>query len=204
MNRSQKNWPQLLDVAQFCFNSQLSSSTGKSPFEVVTGRSPRLPHIVAEYGGKNPKAFLFSQQWEKNIDIARAYLEKACKRMKKWADKGRRPLEFQVGDKVLLKLTAEQFWFIKRHDQRLLRKYEGPFVVTAKVGRASYRINPPEWLKVHPVFHVSCLKPYHEDQINLDRNQPSRPAINFKPAKRPEVEAILADREIVVNRQPRR
>ena len=37
VNANQKNWAQLLDVAQFCFNARKSSSTNQSPFEVVTG-----------------------------------------------------------------------------------------------------------------------------------------------------------------------
>ena len=53
VNVNQKNWPQLLDVAQFYFNAQKSSSTNKSPFEIVNGQQPLLPHKVAEYNGKN-------------------------------------------------------------------------------------------------------------------------------------------------------
>lgn len=37
-----------------------------------------------------------------------ACLDKAIRRMKKYADKGRRPMEFMVGDKVMLKLTPEE------------------------------------------------------------------------------------------------
>ena len=83
VNANQKNWPQLLDVAQFYFNAQKSSSTNKSPFEIVTGQQPLLPHIVDEYSIKNPRAFNFTKEWKKNTEIARAYLEKASKRMKK-------------------------------------------------------------------------------------------------------------------------
>ena len=43
------------------------------------------------------------------MEIAKAYLEKAVGRMKEWADKERRPLEFNVGDMVMVKLTREQF-----------------------------------------------------------------------------------------------
>ena len=51
---NQKNWPPLLDVAQFCFNAKKSSSTNKSPFEIVTGQQPSLPHISTEpYKGKS-------------------------------------------------------------------------------------------------------------------------------------------------------
>ncbi|KAL0532578.1 hypothetical protein IC582_031283 [Cucumis melo] len=95
VNARQKNWVQLLDVAQFCFNAQTSSSTGRSPFEIVSGRQPVLPHLVDHpFAGKNPQALNFTKEWRQTNDIARAYLEKASRRMKKWADKKRRPLEF--------------------------------------------------------------------------------------------------------------
>ena len=86
---NQKNWPLLLDMAQFCFNVRKSSSTNKSPFEIVTGQQPSLPHISTEpYKGKSPRAFNLTKEWRQNTEIARAYLGKDSKRMKKWADKG--------------------------------------------------------------------------------------------------------------------
>ena len=53
VNANQKNW-HLLDVAQFCFDAQKSSSTNKSPFEIVIGQQPLLPHTMDDYSGKNP------------------------------------------------------------------------------------------------------------------------------------------------------
>ena len=90
-NANQKNWPQLLDIAQFCFNAQKISSTNKSPFEIMNGQQPLLSHTMDEYSGKNPRAFNFTKEWKKNTEIAQAYLEKASKRIKKWVDHGRRP-----------------------------------------------------------------------------------------------------------------
>ncbi|KAA0064236.1 reverse transcriptase [Cucumis melo var. makuwa] len=133
VNARQKNWVQLLDVAQFCFNAQASSSTRRSPFEIVSGRQPILPHLVDHpFAGKNPQALNFTKEWKQTNDIARAYLEKASKRMKKWADKKRRPLEFRAGDQVLIKLRPEQVRFRGRKNQRLVRKYEGSVEVLKK------------------------------------------------------------------------
>ncbi|KAA0062304.1 reverse transcriptase [Cucumis melo var. makuwa] len=81
-----------------------SSSTGRSPFEIVLGRQP-FDHPYVE---KNPQAHNFTKEWKQTDDIARAYLEKASRRMKKWADKKRRPLEFRVRDQILIKLRPEQ------------------------------------------------------------------------------------------------
>ena len=61
----QKNWIQLLDVAQFCFNCQTSSYMGKSPFEIVSGRQPALPHIIDHsYVVKHPQAQNFTREWK--------------------------------------------------------------------------------------------------------------------------------------------
>ena len=74
----------LLDAAQICFNAQKSSSTNKSHFEIVTGQQLLLPHTVdIDQSTKSPQAKGFSQEWKRNIEIARSYLEKAQKRYKK-------------------------------------------------------------------------------------------------------------------------
>ena len=200
----QRNWSQLLDVAQFCFNAHTSSSTGKSPFEIVCGRQPVLPHLVDHpYAGKNPQAHNFTREWKQTTDIARASLEKASKRMKKWADKKRRPLELRVGDQVLIKLRPGQIRFRGRKDQRLVRKYEGPVEVLKKVGNTSYKVALPTWMKIHPVIHVSNLKPYYQDPDDMQRNAIARPAINLSQKESKEVEEILAER-VRMGRRPTR
>ena len=101
INARQKNWVQMLDVAQLSFNWQQSSLTGKTPFEIVCGRQPLMPHVIDHpYGGRSPQAYNFTKEWKQTSKIARAraYLEKVYRRMKKWADRKRRALEFQDGD----------------------------------------------------------------------------------------------------------
>ena len=108
VNANQKNQVQLLDVAQLYFNSQKSSSANKRPFEIVTSQQPLMPHTIDEpYTGKSPRAYNFTKEWKQGNEVVRAYLEKASKRMKKQAYQGRRLLEFQVGNLVLMKLTPE-------------------------------------------------------------------------------------------------
>lgn len=103
MSDNQKHWAKLLDVAQFPFNLQRNKSTRKSPFEIVIGQQPITPHALAtRYGGKSLAAFRFAKAWHKQAELARTYLNKASKRMKKCTDKRRRHIEFQVGDLVLV------------------------------------------------------------------------------------------------------
>ena len=123
--------------------------------------------------------------------------------MKKWADKKRRPLELRVGDQVLIKLRPGQIRFRGRKDQRLVRKYEGPVEVLKKVGNTSYKVALPTWMKIHPVIHVSNLKPYYQDPDDMQRNAIARPAINLSQKESKEVEEFLAER-VRMGRRPTR
>jgi hypothetical protein len=83
----QRDWAKLLDIAQFSYNLQRSEATSKSPFEVVMGQQPLTPNAIASsYTGNNPSAYKFAKEWHEEADITRACLDKAAKRMKKWAD----------------------------------------------------------------------------------------------------------------------
>lgn len=80
----QRDWAFMLDVAhQNSYNLQKNESTGHSPFELATGQQPLTPHTLeAKYTGQS--AFHFAKGWHEKNDLARAYLNKAAKRMKKW------------------------------------------------------------------------------------------------------------------------
>ncbi|KAK3007812.1 hypothetical protein RJ639_015204 [Escallonia herrerae] len=204
VSATQKNWVKLLDVAQLCFNSRKSSSTGKSAFEIVNGQQPLLPHTVnVPNAGKSPRAISFSEEWRQNIDLAHSYLEKAARRMKKHADKNRRSQEFNVGDKVMVKLLQQDRKFLRGRDSRLLQKYEGPLTIVKKIGKMAYKVDPPHWWsrQLHPVFHVSMLKPFYEDTADPSRGQIKRQGLKPKAAGKRVAEAILNDRVIIASRK---
>ncbi|XP_074297249.1 uncharacterized protein LOC141627954 [Silene latifolia] len=102
-----------------------------------------LPQIADTYGGRTKKAHEYVKEWNVNAEIARAYLEKASRRMKKWADQNRRPREFKVGDMVMVKLNKEQMRFLRGRDKRLVRKYEGPIQVIKRIGEVAYNLDRP-------------------------------------------------------------
>nr|GEV57982.1 putative reverse transcriptase domain-containing protein [Tanacetum cinerariifolium] len=86
-------------------------------------------------------------------------LVSARDRQKSYAKVRRRPLEFQVGDKVMLKVSSwkEVISFGKRG--KINPRYIGPFKILAKVGTVAYRLELPEQLsRVHSTFYVSNLK----------------------------------------------
>ncbi|GJU51438.1 putative reverse transcriptase domain-containing protein [Tanacetum coccineum] len=108
---------------------------------------------------------------EKIIQIKQR-MQAARDRQKSYADLKRKPMEFQVGDKVMLKVSP---WkgvvrFGKRG--KLNPRYVGPFKVIERVGEVAYKLELPEELsRVHNTFHVSNLKKCHADEplaVSLD------------------------------------
>ncbi|GJT79709.1 hypothetical protein Tco_1054051 [Tanacetum coccineum] len=92
-------------------------------------------------------------------------MQAAHDRQKSYADLKRKPMEFEVGDKVMLKVSP---WkgvvrFGKRG--KLNPKFVGPFKVIKRVGDVAYKVELPEELsRVHNTFHVSNLKKCHADE----------------------------------------
>nr|GFB73118.1 putative reverse transcriptase domain-containing protein [Tanacetum cinerariifolium] len=101
---------------------------------------------------------------EKIVQIKQR-MQAACDRQKSYADLKCKPMEFQVGDKVMLKVLP---WkgvvrFGKRG--KLNPRYVGPFRVLERVGDVAYKLDLPEELsKIHNKFYVSNLKKFHADE----------------------------------------
>ncbi|GKF45032.1 hypothetical protein Tco_0131584, partial [Tanacetum coccineum] len=117
---------------------------------------------------------IIHETMEKIIQIKKR-IQAARDREKSYTDRRRKPLEFQVGDKVMLKVSPWKgvIRFSKRG--KLNPRYIGPFKIIAKVGTVAYRLELPEQLsRVHSTFHVSNLKKCFADEplaIPLDEIQ---------------------------------
>ncbi|GKV20109.1 hypothetical protein SLEP1_g30273 [Rubroshorea leprosula] len=150
---------------------QQSEATQQSPFKIVIGQQPLPPHYVTRgYTSASPATYNWAKDWQEQLDVAKVYLDKASKKMKKWVDKERRLLEFRVGDLVMVKLPAQQF--------------------------KAYRQVHKGLLKIHPVFHVSMLKPFHGDHEDLAQGVSQRAPPATITSYDKQVSEILADRVI--------
>ncbi|GKE77941.1 putative reverse transcriptase domain-containing protein, partial [Tanacetum coccineum] len=102
-------------------------------------------------------------------------LKAACDRQKSYADKRRKPLEFSLGDYVLLKVSPWKGVVRFGKKGKLAPRFVGPFEIIEKVGPVAYRLDLPKDLDgVHDKFHVSNLKNCLADptlQVLLDEIQ---------------------------------
>ena len=88
--------------------------------------------------------------------------------------------------------------------RKLSKLYEGPFVVEAKVGENAYRLGLPA-VKLHPVFNVSQLRPYHDpSEMFSERTADPSPPVVIDGENEWEVEAVISHRDVVAGQQRRR
>ncbi|GJZ42049.1 putative reverse transcriptase domain-containing protein [Tanacetum coccineum] len=160
-----KGWVNHLPLVEFSYNNSYHASIKAAPFEALYGRKCRSPVCWTEVGEAQILGPELIQETTEKIIQIKQRMQAAHDRQKSYADLKRKPMEFQVGDKVMLKVSP---WkgvvrFGKRG--KLNPRYVGPFKVIERVGEVAYKLELPEELsRVHNTFHVSNLKKCHADE----------------------------------------
>ncbi|GKD81610.1 hypothetical protein Tco_1348449 [Tanacetum coccineum] len=112
------------------------------------------------------------QETTEKISQIKDRLKAVRDHQKSYADKRRKPLEFRVGDYVLLKVSHWKGVVRFGKKRKLAPRFVGPFEIIEKVGPVAYRLDLSEELNdVHDTFHVSNLKKCLADptlQVPLD------------------------------------
>jgi len=104
------------------------------------------------------------QQKKRSARSIQEKIRKSAIHMKKQADKSRRHLEFVVGDLVLVKLQLyKQQSLALTNNPKLTMIYFGPFETVERIGTVTYKLKLFSIVMIHPVFHVSALKPFKGD-----------------------------------------
>jgi hypothetical protein len=154
---SRGSWESWVPLAEFAYNNNYQESIKMAPFKALYGRKCRTPLNWIEPGERMFYGINFVDEAKKKVRIIQQNMKATQSCQKSYADK-RRPLEFQVGDYVYLKVTPmKKKWFgIKK---KLAARFVGPSRIIEKKGPMAYKLQLPEAMGlIFLVFHVSQLK----------------------------------------------
>ena len=193
-NFRKDNWDEHLVDVEVAYNSATNSTTLCSPFYINYGLHPRIIPLET-LATHNPAVNEFLKNTQEASKFAFERIKQQNEKMATYANKFRKQHDFKVNDKVLLStknLSLED----GSGSRKLNPKFCGPFKIIEKVTNVSFRLELSEPMKakgIHNTFHVSLLKPFHEDKF--DRYDSPLPPVNIEDGVEfYEVEAILSSR----------
>nr|GFC40220.1 putative reverse transcriptase domain-containing protein [Tanacetum cinerariifolium] len=158
-------WERHLPLIEFSYNNSCHASIKVAPFEALYGPKCRSPVYWTEVRDAQLTSLELIHETTEKIKQIKQRIQAARDRQKSYADLRRKPLEFQVGDLVMLKVSPWKEVVCSGKRGKLNPKYIGPFKVLAKVGTVAYRLELPEQVsRVHSTFHVSNLKKCLSDE----------------------------------------
>ncbi|GKB48183.1 reverse transcriptase domain-containing protein [Tanacetum coccineum] len=177
------SWDVHLPLAEFSYNNSYHSSIRCAPFEALYGRKCRSPVLWVEIGESSLIGPEFVQETTDKVVLIKEKLKAARDCQKSYADNRRIPLEFEVGDRVMLKVSPWKGVFRFGKKGKLAPRYVGPFEILERIGPVAYRLRLPEELSgVHDTFHVSNLKKCLADaslHVPLDEIKVDKTLQNF-------------------------
>ena len=152
------SWEEHLPLVEFVYNNSYQASIQMAPYEALYGRPCQSPICWTEVGESSTTGPDLIRDTTEKVGLIRKRLLMTQSRQKSYADKRRRPLEFETGDHVFLKVMPKRGVVRFGKQRKLSPRFIGPFEVLERVGAVAYRLAlPPSLSGVHEVFHVSML-----------------------------------------------
>ena len=146
---------------EFSYNNSYQASIQMAPYEALYGRQCRPLLCWTEVGESSITGPDLIRDTSEKVSMIRQRLLTAQSRQKSYADVRCRPLEFEVGDHVFLKVMPKRGVVRFNKRGKLSPRFIGTFEILERIGTVPYRLElPPSMSGVHEVFHVSIFQKY--------------------------------------------
>ena len=162
------SWEEHLPLVKFAYNNSYQASIQMASYEALYGRPCRSSVCWTEVGERSTMGQELISDTSMKMELILQHLLMAQSQQKSYANTRRRPLEFEVGDHVFLKVMPKKGVIRFGKWGKLSPRYICPFEVLERVGIVTYRLAlPPSLSSVHDVFHVSMLRKYTLDPTHV-------------------------------------
>ena len=162
------SWDDMLPLIEFTYNNSYHATIGMAPYEALYGRKCQTPLCWYQDGESLIVGPEMVQQTTEKVKLIRERMRAAQSRQKSYADHGRRPLMFEEGEHVFLRVTPTTGVGRAIKSRKLTPKFIGPYQIIRRVGPVAYQIAlPPSLSNIHDVFHVSQLRRYIPDPSHV-------------------------------------
>ncbi|KAL0559106.1 hypothetical protein IC582_003696 [Cucumis melo] len=195
------SWDSHLHLMEFAYNNSYQATIDMAPFEALYGRCCRSPVCWGEVGEQRLMGPELVQSTNEAIQKIRSRMHTAQSRQKSYADVRRKDLEFEMGDKVFLKVAPMKGVLRFERRGKLSPRFVGPFEILERIGPVAYRLAlPPSLSTVHDVFHVSMLRKYVPDPSHVVDYEPLEIDENLSYVEQP-VEVLAREVKTLRNKQ---
>ena len=155
------DWTRALPMLEFAYNNSKHTATQATPFRMYTGLEPLHPASgPADRYYRVPAAELFVRGMSDELARAKQCLADYQSKMKVTADKKRADVHFAVGDRVLL--STKNLKLKGDMPRKMWPRFIGPYKILEAIRGVSYKLELPEGMRIHNVFHVSLLHKYQQ------------------------------------------
>ncbi|KAJ8771673.1 hypothetical protein K2173_026850 [Erythroxylum novogranatense] len=161
-------WDQYLALIEFTYNNHYHSSIGMAPYEALYGRQCRSPLYWDEEGVRMIESPELIQDTVDKVKLIRSRIKVAQDRQKSYVDQHRREMEYNVGDRVFLRVSPWRGVLRFGKKGKLSPRYISPYEIIERIGPLAYRLAlPSEMSQLHDVFHMSILRRYRSDPTHV-------------------------------------
>ena len=163
-----ESWDKCIPLMEFSYNNSYQSSICMAPYEALYGRRCRTPIGWTKLNEHKVIGPDIVKETEEKVQVIQQRLKAASDKQKSYANLKRKDIEYEVGDKVFLKVSPWRKIIRFGKKGKLSPRLVGPYEILERIGPVASRWALPLDLdNLQDVFHVSMLRKYRSDESHI-------------------------------------